>query len=395
MTKPQDSIMSKIMKLLERANHPSTPEAEAKACEEKADALMAQHQIDRMDLKPEEKAKIIQDAWSIHFGVSGKAHEFGSAIESLMRAVLSHCKIKMDPRYSYGTNENGDKDYGVRVFKLVGFPEDIAYAERIWFRVFKEFVFNVNPGWRKDASIEDNAYDLVKASIDWQTMVLMANNAGDDRIPVSELEVLQPYDKRQIPVKGNRPLIKGINMLRDAYRAECERRGEAYEYNKGDKTRASYRSSFAISFAGTIKRRLDEMRQKAEETVSDRDKYALALVDTEEQVEREFYRLFPEFDPEIRKRQRDAAAAEAVADFLAMSEDEQAYVIDYVSKEEAENEKRWQRAAGRARRNYGTIRGRDYGDVQDRAWKAGHQAASSVNLRDDAEVKRETRKGIR
>src|SRR3954468_23643320 len=45
MTEPDDRILDKVRKLLAKAEHPSTPPAEAEAMSEKAAELMARHAI--------------------------------------------------------------------------------------------------------------------------------------------------------------------------------------------------------------------------------------------------------------------------------------------------------------------------------------------------------------
>lgn len=389
MTQASDRVMSRIMALLERAEHPTTPKAEADACREKAEALMAQHMIDRLDLAPEEKSKIVSDTWDLH---TGDNIEFGASLSSLMQSVLRHCNVRVNPSWTRPKDENGKADYGAKRYTIVGFPEDIGYAERIWFRVFKEFMSNLSPRWDTSASINENAYNLARANLDWQQIVLMANDAGDERIPVSILEPPRwEGDTRRVHVKGNRPLIRAVKILRDAYKAECDEREEPYEYTRGNRARGAYRTSFARSFNNTIGSRLTELRESAKETVSDRDKFALALVDTKEQVDAEFYRLFPEYDPEVRRRQQAAADAEAVLKFLNMTPEEQAYVIKKVAEEDA----RWARAGRRARFNYGRVRENPYDNVEMSAWKRGRSAAQKVNLRDDGEVKRQDRKEIK
>jgi hypothetical protein len=47
MTSPNDRVLERVRKLLARAEHPSTPPAEAEAMSEKAAELMARHAIDR------------------------------------------------------------------------------------------------------------------------------------------------------------------------------------------------------------------------------------------------------------------------------------------------------------------------------------------------------------
>jgi hypothetical protein len=390
MAKASDKVMSRIMKLLDKANHANTPPAEAKLAEEHAERLMAQWQIDRMDLTVEEKSKVETDYWDLRVGdVKG---EFAAHMSSLMKEVLKHCGVRVNEKFTYPKDDEGVTDWGTRRYQIVGFPEDMAYAERIWFRVFKEFVSNLAPKWSKDATIAQNAYSLVNAGFEWQQIVLMANAAGDERMPVSELERCGDYRSRnygkQIPVKGNRPLIRGIQMLRKGHKEECERRGESAAYRKGANLRAASRTSYAMSFNSTIRQRLAEMRKATKETVSDKDKYALAVRTTAEQVDEEFYRLFPEYDPKVQEERRKREEFLRACNWASLSPEEQKRIL----REDEAAERRWQARMNRARNNHRAM----YRDNTDyAAWERGRRSAQSVNLRDDGEVKNKAKKGIK
>jgi hypothetical protein len=360
-----EKIMNRVRALLERAAHPTTPPAEAKLCEEKADALMAQHMIDRMDLTVEEKATIIKAHWDIRVNDAGKdSHEFYGVIMSLLQNVLRHCNIRINPRVEYPKDENGKTNYSLRRMTLVGFPEDIAYAEQVWFVVFKTFIMNVSPKWDTSKSLADNVYEHINAGFTWNRLREIAYNAVPDHYGIPPLD----------PAKPN----SGGGKLLKAYREALEARGE--ERNK-TKRHTAYRASFARSYSATIGDRLYEMRSKAKEAVSDSDKFALALRDTKEQVDAEFYRLFPEYDPEVRRRMAEQEAAEAAAEFAKLSPEEQARQL----KKQADEEARWARRSSRARSNYGRVRESDRTDMG--AWRRGKQVADSVNLRADAKVK--------
>lgn len=354
-------IMNRVMALLERAAHPATPPAEAKLCEEKADALMAQHMIDRMDLTVEEKSKIIKTTWDVRINDTGSdSFEFYANIMALLRSVLYHCGIRLNPRIDYAKDENGKTDWNRKRLILVGFPEDINYAEQIWFTVFKTFIMNVNPQWDVSKPLSENVYAFIRSGFTWGQVHDLAYSAKDDHYG--------------LPVRGK----GGAHILRNAYQEALDERGEEWHVTRRNK---AYRASFARSYTATIGSRLEEMRAKAKETVSDSDKFALALRDTKEQVDAEFYKLFPEYDPEVRKRMAEQEAAEAAAEFAKLSPEEQARKL----KQRADEEARWARRSSRARSNYGRVRESDRTDMA--AWQRGKRVADTVNLRAYAKVK--------
>lgn len=364
-------IMNRVMALLERAAHPTTPPAEAKLCEEKADQLMAQHMIDRMDLTAEEKSKIVKTSWDLLMKDGGSdAIEFYSTIMTLLRNVLYHCGIRLNPRIEYAKNEDGRTDWNRRRLVLVGFPEDINYAEQIWFVIFKTFIMNVNPQWDPSKPLSENVYEQISAGKTWRVVQDMAYDGRPDHYGL-------PGKFADFPTKS------GGSILNKAYKEALKERGEDNGVTRRNK---AYRASFARSYSATIGTRLGELRSKAKEAVSDSDKFALALVDTKEQVDAEFYRLFPEYDPEVRRRMDAQEAAEAAAEFAKLSPQEQARRI----KQKADEEARWARRSGRARSNYGTVRESDRTDMA--AWKRGKRVADTVNLRADAKVNT-TKKG--
>lgn len=419
MTAPE-GVMSKIMKLLERANHPETPPHEAKLAEEMAERFMAQHMIERHEAEQMAKAmgntvrKPIKDEWKIYTEAFkskdnvSESDEFEHHVKNMMEYVLKHCGVRLNPRYTYATKVVGEDfgverkatDYTRKVYQIVGFSEDIAYAERIWFNVFKTFVMNVNPQWDKSKSIDYNAYMFASAGVSWKQQVLLAETAGDDRI---EWPWRYQGDDRNAPLyssfqagsvvdPGNEPWGRSIHKLRRACKKYSDDNKLPYPYAAGAKLRIASRNSFARSYRQTIVSRLDEIRRLAKEGADhvDSGKFALAVRDTAERVDEEFYRLFPEFDPEVQRRRREAEEAEIRAAWDALSPAEQAEAV----RRSEEADRAWARAAAKGRRNYRAVR-EDPADRYDHAaWLRGQKAANSVNLRNDGEVKTEKKKEI-
>lgn len=363
----EQKIMTRIMKLMERANHQETPDAEAVSCMEMAEKLMAQHMIDRADLKPENTSKIVQDHWDLMWNAVDES-SFRYYMKDMMETVLEHCGIRVHPQTTTPKDDEGRLDYSRKRFTVVGFPEDMMYAEQIWFRVFREFVSNINPQWDNAKPLQENVYAMARAGMSWGDIHKAAEKSGVEY--------------------GLPALLNGGGAkLRNLYRAECEKRGE--EYSK-TRTHDAYRTTFVRSYGSTIAQRLRQMRENAKETISDSDKYALALRTTKKRVDEEFYRLFPEFDPELRARMKAAEAAQAVEDFLNMTPEEQAYVIAHVAEAEAKAQREyasWVKRQSRARRNYGAVRERVTHD--EAAWQHGRNVGNKVNLNVDPEVKRQ------
>ena len=421
-----EGIMSKIMKLLERANHPETPAHEAKLAEEMAEKLMSKHMIDRFEAEQRSKARgemqrrpvqdeceVRMDAHKAPEGVDYTSmSEFDSHVITMMQYVLKHCNVKVHPHHKFvkvvvnsGTkHERLTEDRSRRLYTIVGFPEDIAYAERIWFNVFRTFVANVNPQWDPKEALEWNAYNFASAGVSWKQQVLIAEKANDDRIEKpwryqSEDRKAPFYSSFQAGAlidPGNEAWGRSIHRLKRACKKYADTKGVAYPYAGGAKLRVASRNSFARSYKATIIDRLDDLRQRAQEGDDhvDSGKFALAIQDTEERVTAEFYRLFPEYDPEVRRKMRESEEFERACAFAALSEDEQAEAIRIEEESRAASDRIWAASSRRARRNYGRVRQDPADNYDAAAWARGRSAAHTVNLRNDGEVHHKERKGI-
>lgn len=387
MPKTREDAMSQVMKLLSLAADPNTSEHERKLAEEHAERLMLQHTIDRMELKAEEKSRISQETWEVRIGDATQAFqeqhsEYGYSILRLVEDVLRHCHIRIHPNYAFGKVDGTSRtDFGLRVLTVVGYPEDISYANRIWFNVFKAFVGNVNPTWDDSKHLGENCHNFLSAGFKWGKIWQIAF----DRQPKTGYKL-----SRSTVIIPDPKTNKYCSSLKAATKEYLLSQGK--EYISHTQRHEAYRTSFARSYSSTITKRLQEMRRKAEHEVGDSDRYALALVDTDKQVQAEFYRLYPEYDPAVRKRQQEEEAFKAwckaaeLWQSMTPEEQQKAYLdaakeAERIAKEEAAAEKRYQSRKSTANRNFRTVRAPKYSPGFDQsAWARGNDAASKVNL---------------
>jgi hypothetical protein len=387
-----ESIMTRVMKLLALANDEGASSHERQLAEEHADRLMSQHMIDRWEATQRAKRgnaqarKPIQVEWNIqmqNLDAEGADNhlEFYYQVVNMMEYIIHHCGARVNRNFKFVD--------GGRQYKIVGFPEDIMYAERIWFNVFKTFVNNVNPQWDTAKSIKYNAYNFASAGVSWKNMVLIAEGAKDTRLEwpwrYQDEDESRPHYVRYGfqaggPVDpGNKPWGQSIHKLKRACKKYCDENGLDYPYARSSRLRVATRNSFARSYRATITQRLQEIRDAAKSDIYQTDKYALALRDTKERVNEEFYRLFPEFDPVVQAKRRAAEDAEIRRQWDALTPAQQ----NKLRREQEAREARYDREAKRARRNYDMLR-EDRIDAA--AWERGTAAAESVNLRADEEV---------
>ncbi len=294
---------------------------------EKADQLMLEHAIDRSSLSaaPGEYVKptVGKEDWED----LDLPCEFGEELHYLLHTVITHCNCRVVSGYRKAT--------------IVGFPEDIEFARQLWPIVMIEMVRHLYPKWKKDATFDTNVYNFVKGGYKWQMICDAANEAG--------VEVKWPDSGR----------------LKRAYRRECKARNE--EPTAHTQRHSAFRKSYAQAYQAEVSRRLREMRRRnSEGTVEERDKLTLALRDTAEQVDAEFYRLYPQYDPETLRRQ-SAEAAEA----------ERLRRESLTDEERRMEDERYAKAYERARKHYDAMRSKEY---EPNGWAHGVKVAKDVDL---------------
>lgn len=354
MSANKESIITRVQKLLNLAMDEGATPDERKLAQERADKLMVDHMIEQSELKKDDpnRSRATSDVWKMSL-----SPEFRREVENLLANVVRHTKCRYRLQVDYS-----DRDTPHRV-TVVGLPEQIAYAERLWFITFTEMARNMFPKWDDGLSFDANVYNFVKAGFKWRDIHELAwGKLGE----ASGLPNPYPADKQ--PSWNSRAVYGGDGgRLKRALRREQKRLGEENENHTN--RHSAYRQSYVQSYTSTIRTRLAEMAKASKDSVDDADKYALALRSTEQQADDEFYRLFPEFDPEnIRKASAAAQAAEA-ARRAAMTQKQR-------DAEDAANARRYRAARG----HYTRLQDRTY-DAN--GWARGTKVAKSVNLNDN------------
>jgi hypothetical protein len=310
--------------LLELASREDAPAEERELAQRKADALLLKYRIDASTVKgAPSRREVGHEDWDIDW-----PWEFYEDMTTLMYYITAHCNLRIA--------------YHHRKVTVVGFGEDIQFANMLWTTILLEFVRHMYPTWKKDATFDDNVYRMVKGGYKWakiHAQHVIADPAG-------------------APAKLS-------SRYKAAYIRQCDVLGE--EPAAHTQRHSAFRASYCQAFVATVGRRLREMRINSEqEVVEDRDKYALAIKDTAEQIEEEFYRLYPQFDPEATAR---ASAAQREA--------EQRRRDAMTQKERDAEDARLAREAAKARRYYEQTRDRKY---DPNGWKRGTQVGSNVDL---------------
>jgi hypothetical protein len=267
----EEKILSRVQKLLDKANANGVTDAERQLLLDKADELMVKHGIEEAMLmaamSKEERRKPIQD----RFHASDPNAPHWEKFRTVLYYVARLYRVRSAFHY------NGD-------VTLVGYHEDVEYVKMKFLNVYLHFSKTIDPRWDLSLTIDHNVYNFKVAGRQWQEIRnIMFSATGID---------------------------KPLHFFKPSYQRHCKLIGE--EPRPHTQRNWAYRESFAESFANRICARIEELTR-------DRDKQAseagalVAVKDLGIEIDDLFYSLFPQVRPmtedELRaKREQDAAA---------------------------------------------------------------------------------------
>lgn len=251
--------LRQVQALLDRAEHPNTPPAEAESARAMAEKLMAKYRLEEEHLRQTAMAKGVESIKPIvdEFPMCDASSQYMEQYVGLMYECIYHVgNIRMAYRY-----QNGQQ-----VGFMVGFESDVKYAQTLYTALRLHFSNTLEPKVDSSLSDQDNVYNL--------------RTAGIERIRIGEM------------LWG--PGKHGAKVTR-LYEAACKARGEDPKVVGRSVNVKTYRESFARSYVGRISDRLWSMRQSA-----GMDSAAMELAGRKGAVEEAFYERFPHLRPSNR-----------------------------------------------------------------------------------------------
>lgn len=263
-----DGTLRRITSLLERAEHPLTPEHEAASCRAKAEQLMKDYRIDEQNLIAQDQFAIVPILKKIELcpyfegDATVVTFDFTNHYYSIFLRIAEHCGIRTNVKVQR-VKENGDRWFFIA--HCVGYDSDLRYAELIWLNARMAFGASVDPKVERDLSEEENIYRL--------------RTAGIPRKDIAEM--IWGFWNHSNSAK-----------IAKIYKAECEKRGHPPAMNGRGINNKLYRQVFADEFHLRIYRRLLDMQDGAMSTGG-----ALDLAGRSEKVDEKFFDLFPEMRP--------------------------------------------------------------------------------------------------
>lgn len=251
-----------VRKLLTRAAHRQTPEAEAESCRRKAEELMVNFAIEEHDLRQADESEQLRSRpvarwFSVEF-FWDDTEVFGTNVWSMFMSIADHCRLVLGPIEN--RNVNGKGETGAQ---MVGFEADLEYFDMLFTGVLLDFVNKLRPRYDPNLSRIENIIVLKECGYKW------------DKI-CAEMGV--PYSK------PNALVIYG------EYRRYCQATGRSQQKTMPK----TFQRSFALGYAGTVDKRLREMRDAV--NAAGGNSMALALRDIKTVVAEAVYDLFPNWE---------------------------------------------------------------------------------------------------
>lgn len=276
-----EATMRRIQALLERAAHPTTPGPEKEASQAAADRLMSKYRLDRALLNfakdakdrglPEkreyEQINLIDDEMPMSSKDFKEEWGIENAVRMLRHDIYYHAECRM-----FSTH---------KIVSVVGFEEDLFFADLLWNTVFLDLTVKMFPRWTGSGSdtFDKNVFLLKNAGYSWPQVreAALKVNARDKLGPLTH--------------------ANSSSKLRTAYARECKRIGFVPP-EKQPRNPGLWRRSYIDSFRTRLNERFYEMKLAAkQDQQAAGEAGALALYQAADQVKDLFYEMFPDANP--------------------------------------------------------------------------------------------------
>jgi len=253
-----DSILSKVRGLVNKAEHPETPPAEAQACREAADRLMLKYAIDQATLRQSmpEAQRMKPSIMDIDIVEVGSPYEI--YFTNLVMIICEHTRTQavfFGLNYPSDLLEYYDK-YSNRPqirAKIYGFEADLKYFEILYTTLLLHMSNGIDPKINPALSDDENSYNLRMAGYQWADIARMFYAKG--------------HEFGWDGVANGNGYMKFTGYWKRAANREAARRGEKHVHIPAKKNiREIWRKNFARSYTSTLRVRLANARNSREVT---------------------------------------------------------------------------------------------------------------------------------
>lgn len=265
-----DKILDRIQKILDRANHPNTPQDERDAALAMADKLMAGHNIEEAAIRARNVARGLGEV---------KRHQVIDEEIEWVDYFDEFIEVHRSVAGTLATLAGIEIVFKGNRIHAVGYPDGISYFKMLWVGVYLVFSSHLFPKWNRYASSGENIRAFVEAGYKWD---YVWNQARKENQPFTHPKTGEPI---ACPPADNGWMKR---QLKKAYDATGE---EKPKLTHGVK---NYRNSYADGFRMALATRVAEMittRRRMEQEAEGGAQLELARdVDA---VKKRFNELFP------------------------------------------------------------------------------------------------------
>ncbi len=281
-----DNKMRHIQQLLNRADHPGTPAAEAATARAMAEKLMVKYRIEESTLIESGDLKV--DVISVQrykVFVSPHDSEFYEVYRALASYAFYHVGCQSVARFD---TLNGEFGY---VFEVFGYEADIRYGEMLFNNARLLFADRMEPKPDPNLSDEDNVYRM--------------RSAGMERIRIASM-------------MGFGTTTSATAKVTRMYKKACAARGEDPTLTGRGNSVKDFRTVYADEFKFAFWERLIEARNAADAEIQEG---GLILHGREERVKEALYAAYPSLRPDPNRKPVKARKAKPFKITNAMLKD--------------------------------------------------------------------------
>lgn len=227
----RENILTKVQKLIDKADDPGCSEAEAEAFRSKAEELILKHAIEQAELERLSGSRTedpINKYITITEGHKHIRQQLGDMFSTIAR--YNRCRVVF-----HGYNYSDGPLYAT----IVGFPTDIDFCEMLYASLLLEISRNIQPTADLALTYEQNLVKLKEAGMKWADIYGELNRIG---------QMDRPFT-RNVAVKFTKD-----------YTRICEREGRDRMYVQP----ATHQKSWMEGFLGRITTRIYEDYQRRE-----------------------------------------------------------------------------------------------------------------------------------
>lgn len=274
--------LERVRLLLDRAEHPNTPEAERELCFMQANKLMAKHAIDEVLLNASrtqaEREAPTRKVVTLGDGARG---EFWP----ILRTILGGC--------AQANRCRAVTDWSGRSCEIFGFAEDVEWTEMFFTSIYFTFISTINPKWDESKDWDENVYNFKVAGYKWSEIneMSVAHGGPDCR----KYEERYSWTDREYKMM---PTDKLTGKLIAGYKRHAKKIGDTNMVRT--QSHEAYRRQYAEAFQSQMLTRLWRMEDESKEQYKSSGA-ELAIIDRQEDVNRLLFETHPHLSPEAMK----------------------------------------------------------------------------------------------